>query len=208
VGSVAGERSERPEPPARPSAGDTVSAGAPPTTTMDDAADHGMAPNGRPPAPRGRVRSLAPSLVVAGLWLALDQLTKRWAVNHLADGHVDQLFWTLQFNLTFNSGMAFSRGRGLGPIIGVVALIVIVVLLLSLRRNDSRLGQIAVGMVIGGALGNVADRMFRGDGWLHGSVIDFIDPQWWPIFNVADVGVVVGGMLLVVGAVTAAPPAR
>jgi signal peptidase II len=153
------------------------------------------------------LRSLTPSLVVAGLWLALDQLTKHWAVNHLADGHVDHLFWTLQFNLAFNSGMAFSRGRGLGPIIGVVALIVIVVLLLSLRRNDSRLGQIAVGMVIGGALGNVADRLFRGEGWLHGSVIDFIDAQWWPIFNVADIGVVVGGILLVFGAITA-PPAE
>jgi len=69
------------------------------------------------------------------------------------------------------------------------------------------LGQVAVGMVIGGALGNVADRLFRGDGWLHGSVIDFIDPQWWPIFNVADIGVVVGGILLVFGAITA-PPAE
>jgi signal peptidase II len=176
-------------------------------TTTEAEVEQPVAPNVPPSRPKGRVQSLAPSLVVAGLWLALDQLTKHWAVNHLADGHVDHLFWTLQFNLAFNSGMAFSRGRGLGPIIGVVALIVIVVLLLSLRRNDSRLGQVAVGMVIGGALGNVADRLFRGDGWLHGSVIDFIDPQWWPIFNVADIGVVVGGILLVFGAITA-PPAE
>jgi signal peptidase II len=176
-------------------------------TTTEAEVEQPVAPNGPPSRSKGRVQSLAPSLVVAGLWLALDQLTKHWAVNHLTDGHVDHLFWTLQFNLAFNSGMAFSRGRGLGPIIGVVALIVIVVLLLSLRRNDSRLGQVAVGMVIGGALGNVADRLFRGDGWLHGSVIDFIDPQWWPIFNVADIGVVVGGILLVFGAITA-PPAE
>ena len=60
-------------------------------------------------------------------------------------------------------------------------------------------------MVIGGALGNVVDRLFRGDGWFHGSVIDFIDLQWWPIFNVADMAITIGGVLLVLGTVFAGP---
>ena len=54
-------------------------------------------------------------------------------------------------------------------------------------------------MIVGGALGNVLDRAFRGDaGFFHGGVIDFIDFQWWPVFNVADIGVVCGAVLLVI----------
>ena len=52
-------------------------------------------------------------------------------------------------------------------------------------------------MIVGGALGNVLDRLFRGDGWMHGAVVDFIDFQWFPIFNVADMGVTIGAALLV-----------
>ncbi len=157
------------------------------------------------PMPASRA-SIVPSLVIAVVWALLDQLSKRWALTHLSDGHVDHLFWTLRFNLTRNSGMAFSRGQGFGPILGALALVVVVGLLVSLRRTDSRLGQIGVGLVIGGAIGNLTDRLFRDAGWLRGSVIDFIDPQWWPLFNVADIGIVVGGILLVIGAVTAPKP--
>ena len=54
------------------------------------------------------------------------------------------------------------------------------------------------GMVIGGAIGNVCDRLFRsGNGFLRGEVIDFIDLQWWPVFNVADIAITVGGVLLI-----------
>jgi signal peptidase II len=133
---------------------------------------------------------------VALLVVVLDQLTKHWAVNELADRDID-IFWTLRLNLSYNTGMAFSRGQNFGPIIGVVALVVIVVLLLSLKRQPGRLTDIAVGMIIGGAVGNVIDRLFRQDGWLRGSVVDFIDFQWFPIFNVADMGVTIGGALLV-----------
>jgi signal peptidase II len=56
---------------------------------------------------------------------------------------------------------------------------------------------VALGLVVGGALGNLTDRAFRaGDGFLGGGVIDFVDLQWWPVFNVADSGVVVGAVLL------------
>lgn len=136
-------------------------------------------------------------LLIAVIVVAVDQITKHWALNALADGHTIDLVWTLRFNLAFNTGMAFSQGDGLGPAIGVVALIVVVVLLVSLGRGGSRWSVLAVGMVVGGAVGNVVDRLFRGDGWMNGAVVDFIDPQWFPIFNVADIGVTVGGALLV-----------
>jgi signal peptidase II len=125
-----------------------------------------------------------------------DQLTKHWAVNELVDRDID-VFWTLRLNLSYNTGMAFSRGENFGPIIGVIALGVVVALLLSLKRQPGRLTDIAVGMIIGGAIGNVIDRLFRQQGWFRGGVVDFIDFQWFPIFNIADIGVTVGGALLV-----------
>jgi len=155
------------------------------------------------PVPTPERRSLRPSLSVALVIVVLDQLSKHWAVNRLSGDRNIDLFWRLRFHLTFNSGMAFSKGRGLGPIIGVVALIVVVGLLVSLRRDNSPLSTVAVGLVMGGAIGNVADRLFRGDGWFRGSVVDFIDPQWFPIFNVADIAVNVGGALLVLGSLFA-----
>ena len=146
----------------------------------------------------GSARSLRPTLLVAAGVVVLDQLTKHWAVNRLSGGRDIDLIGSLRFHLTYNSGMAFSRGQGLGPIIGIVAVLVVVVLLRTLRREGSLVTDIATGMVIGGALGNIVDRLFRGDGWMDGSVIDFIDVQWWPIFNVADMAVTIGGVLLVV----------
>lgn len=126
-----------------------------------------------------------------------DQITKTWAVNNLVDRDVD-VFWTLRFHLSFNTGMAFSRGQNWGPVIGVLALFVIVGLLLSLRRQPGRLTDISIGLIIGGALGNVLDRLFRSPGWFRGAVVDWIDFQWFPIFNIADMGITIGGALLVI----------
>ena len=127
--------------------------------------------------------------------VVLDQITKRWAINALADDREIHVFWTLQFNLAFNTGMAFSKGTGLGPVIALLALLVVIVLIVSAAHRDSLLARIAAGMLIGGALGNLLDRMFRGDRFLHGGVVDFIDFQWWPIFNIADIGVTIGAVL-------------
>lgn len=140
-------------------------------------------------------------IAIAAIVVAVDQLTKHWALNalgpsdeHPAGRNID-LFWTLRFNLAFNTGMAFSSGEGVGPFVPIIAIGVIAVLLISIGKSSSRWYSLAVGLVIGGALGNIIDRLFRGEGGLHGAVVDFIDVQWWPIFNVADIAVVVGGVL-------------
>lgn len=145
----------------------------------------------RPPLLRG----WTPIAIVV---VVLDQLTKWWAVNALDTRDID-IVWTLRLNLSFNTGMAFGTGESWGPVIGAVALVVIVVLLLGLRREGSPLMEVAVGMIVGGAVGNVLDRLFRSPGWLRGAVVDFIDFQWFPIFNIADMSITTGGALLVLG---------
>jgi signal peptidase II len=143
-------------------------------------------------------RLTALTVAVAAAVVAIDQITKSWAVNGLDDHNID-VVWTLRLHLTFNGGMAFSQGRGWGPVISVVALVVVVILLASLRKGGSTLSAVAVGLVVGGAAGNVIDRLFRsGSGFLGGEVVDFIDFQWWPVFNVADACIVIGGILLLV----------
>jgi signal peptidase II len=151
----------------------------------------------RPLPPVTEARGRLVSLAVAAAVLVIDQATKSWVHHALADGHTVHVLWTLRFNLSYNSGMAFSRGRGLGPLLGVVALLVVAGLLATMRTRGSRAAAVGVGLVIGGALGNVTDRLVRsGNGLLRGSVIDFIDLQWWPIFNLADAAIVVGGLVL------------
>ncbi len=138
------------------------------------------------------------SLLIAAVIVLLDQVSKAWALRDLADGRIIHVIWTMQFNLTYNRGMAFSRGTGIGPIIGVIGLVVVALLLLSLRRADNTLTRVATGLIIGGAVGNILDRLFRGSGWMRGAVIDFIDFQWWPVFNIADMAIMIGAATMMV----------
>jgi signal peptidase II len=126
--------------------------------------------------------------------VALDQVTKTWAERALADGPI-HLFWTVSLNLTYNKGAAFSSGTGLTPIITVLAVGVLIALVGLSRSITTRVGIISLGLVIGGASGNLVDRFFRGN---HGAVIDFVDFRWWPVWNVADAAVVIGAILLLV----------
>ena len=141
----------------------------------------------------------APSaLIVAAALIVLDQLTKWWALEALEGGRVIDLVWTLRLRLVFNTGAAFSSFEGLGPFLGIAAVVVAGVLLLNRRLVSDRWSAVAAGSIAGGALGNLADRLFRSDdGFLGGAVVDFIDVQWWPVWNVADMGVVLGGAALV-----------
>lgn len=143
-----------------------------------------------------RAHRLAIALVALAV-IIVDQLTKWWALETLATRTID-VVWTLRFNLAFNTGTAFSLGGGYGSIIAVLALGVVGYLIWQGRQVASWLGAVSVGLIVGGALGNLIDRVFRGDGgFLSGAVVDFIDLQWWPIFNIADAAIVVGGLLLV-----------
>jgi len=141
-----------------------------------------------------------PKLIIAAVLIA-DQASKNWALNSLSDGRTIDLVWTLRFNLVFNSGMAFSKGQSLGRLIGLLAIGVAVWLWFGLQKATSRLSVIGTSMLIGGALGNVVDRMFRGEKWLAGAVVDFIDLQWFPVFNVADSAVTVGAAMLIIASV-------
>ena len=127
----------------------------------------------------------------------LDQLTKTWALRSLDDGPID-LVGSLRLKLTFNDGAAFSLGSGRTGWITALALVVVALLVRMGWRAEHRLFALGLGVILGGALGNLTDRLLRaGDGLLGGRVVDFIDPQWWPVFNVADIALWVGiGLLL------------
>jgi signal peptidase II len=138
-------------------------------------------------------RRRAPVLTaVAASVVAVDQLTKSWALSALADGPV-HVVWTLRMNLGFNRGAAFGIGQGLGPVLLVVGVALVLVLFRFSRSLTGIVPTVALGLVLGGATGNLADRLLRDHG---GAVVDFIDFQWWPIFNVADMAIVVGAALL------------
>lgn len=147
--------------------------------------------------PQVRLRLTA---AVVAVVLVLDQVTKHWAVTSLPGRDPVHVVWTLQWNLAFNSGMSFSKGKSLGMVIGFVALAVTAYVAWMVRRNTLPLVAVAAGLVMGGALGNVVDRLFRNRAWMRGSVVDFIDFQWFPIFNVADMAVNIGAALFVLWA--------
>lgn len=152
-----------------------------------------------------RVRTSWIGSGAAILVLVLDVLTKGWAVSALSDGHDIHIIWTLHFALTHNEGMAFSTGTNVGPFIGMLAIVVIAILLLTMRKQGNVVSVIATGCIIGGALGNVVDRVFRGSGFMGGAVVDFIDLRWWPVFNVADIGIVCGAIAVAYSMIVSQP---
>lgn len=137
--------------------------------------------------------------VAALVVLVLDQLTKAWAADRLKGQMPIDVIWTLRFNYAENTGMAFSKGTGAGRWISLVVLVVVVALVVLARNVRSVGGLVLIGVVIGGAFGNLYDRVFRAtEGFMTGGVVDWIDVQWWPIFNIADAAVVVGGICVAI----------
>jgi len=143
------------------------------------------------------VLSLRRQAVLIGLVVLLDQVTKSWAVSALTNGRVINVIGSLQFSLGFNSGFAFSQGQGMGPLVGILAIVAVLFLLRAVRKATTQLSAVALCAIVAGAIGNIADRIFRGEGWLHGQVVDFIDVQWWPVFNLADSSITVGACVLI-----------
>ncbi len=128
----------------------------------------------------------------------MDQLTKWWATSALAEGPIVVVDEWFRFRLTFNTGASFSLFSGGGQILAVIAFGVVALIFYVLGDASRRLEAVALGLVLGGAVGNLMDRIFRGSGLLDGAVVDFIDFSFFATFNVADIAINVGvGLLLV-----------
>jgi signal peptidase II len=140
---------------------------------------------------RDALRRLLIAGAVAVVVVAVDQTTKTWAVDRLSRGPI-HVVWKLDLELTYNSGAAFSFAQGWAPVLGGLAVVAVLVLLGAVRRVQSTAIAVALGLVAGGALGNLADRVFRSN---RGAVIDFIALHFWPTFNVADSCIVVGALM-------------
>jgi signal peptidase II len=141
---------------------------------------------------------LAAVIVVAVV--AADLLTKIWAVDRLADGPIGVIGDDIGFQLARNSGGAFSMFQGFTPLLAIVAGVVAYFLVRAVRRTEDTLLVVALSLVLGGALGNLVDRMFRAPGFLRGAVVDFVHVGSFPTFNVADASITIGAILVIVWA--------
>lgn len=131
---------------------------------------------------------------VAAVALAADQVTKSIALAHLHNGPV-HVIGPFSFALTYNTGVAFSIGIGLTVPILLIGLVVIGGLVWFARSTPALPAAVAAGLILGGALGNLSDRVFRGHGR---GVVDFVASTFWPTFNVADACVTCGCILFAV----------
>ena len=148
------------------------------------------------PGDRRRLKLL---LGVAAVVLVLDVVTKVLAVHYLTPGQpVSIIGDTVTWTLVRNSGAAFSMATGATWVLTLVATAVVVGIIWMGRRLVSPWWAVGLGLILGGALGNLVDRFFRAPGPLRGHVVDFLSIGWWPVFNVADPAVVGGAILLVV----------
>lgn len=162
-----------------------------PVTGSGDASDA--------PTAGGRSRAVLAVLpVVALVILVLDLVTKIVVVatiDPLRPVHI--IGDTVTLRLVRNSGAAFSFATGYTWVLTIVAAAVVVGIIRFSGRLRSAWWAVGLGLVLGGALGNLVDRFFRSPGPLRGHVVDFVSVGWWPVFNVADSAVVCGAILLV-----------
>ena len=164
----------------------------------------GTAEGYAPPAGR-RVTSMLAAVV---LIVAADQATKAWAVAALADGPISLIGDAVELRLGRNSGGAFSSFQGATPVLAVVAAVASVVLWRMAHRATDRWMLAGLVLVLGGAMGNLVDRIARDPGFLRGRVVDFVSVGWWPSFNVADSAITVGALTLVLRTWLADPEPR
>jgi signal peptidase II len=145
------------------------------------------------------VRGIYPLLVgTAALVAGLDQATKELALRSLRDGPIDLLGGAVTLRLTYNSGGAFGLLQGLPGLFLVATVVIAGLILVWARGLEERGSAVALGMILGGGLGNVTDRIARD---LGGRVVDFVDLHFWPVFNLADSAIVAGVCLvLLIGA--------
>ena len=162
-----------------------------PAVSSDPASDS----TSRRPHPGGLIPIT--TIGVGLIWLLLDQATKVLAVHTLeAQGRIVDL-GIMDLNVIRNSGGAFGI-PGLPGMFVVVTIVVLALVARALPSTDRLSLAVAYGLVCGGALGNVMDRLFRDPGFPSGAVVDFFDLRWWPIFNIADIGIVLGALSIAV----------
>jgi signal peptidase II len=147
------------------------------------------------PRSSSRRRLLAGAIVVGVV--AVDQLTKTWAVAALDDGPASIIGDDVELRLSRNTGGAFSLFQGFTPLLAIVAIVLTVLLVRALHRSDDPWIVVALALVLGGAIGNLVDRAVRAPGFLRGAVVDFVSVGSFPTFNVADAAITVGAVLLV-----------
>jgi signal peptidase II len=150
-------------------------------------------------AERAAAARLTRVALAVGLIVAIDQLTKSLAVAHLTRGEaVDVIGSWVRFDLTSNSGGSFSILQGSTALLAIGAIAATLYLVHLVRSTDDRVTVVALTLLLSGAVGNLSDRMLRAPDVLRGEVIDFIRIPRWPTFNVADMCVTFGGVLLAV----------
>lgn len=152
------------------------------------------------PAPPPRRRALTAAVpVIALVVVGLDQLTKHLAVQHLTGrGRVDVLGDLFGFYLIRNPGAAFSMATGTTWIFSIVA-VAVAIFILRISRSLGHWGwTVALGLLLGGAVGNLTDRIFRAPGVFRGHVVDFLELPHWPIFNLADSAITCAAVLIAV----------
>jgi signal peptidase II len=138
----------------------------------------------------------------AGLTYLVDRLTKLWAERALAGRPpLTVIPGVLQLNYTTNSGGAFGLGQSAPWVFAAATILVAAAIVASSFRLRNGPTAVALGLILGGAFGNLTDRAARGDGLLSGRVVDFIDFHVWPVFNVADSAIVIGAVLLAMGGI-------
>jgi signal peptidase II len=144
--------------------------------------------------PRGK-RRIAVLFTVAAFAYALDLISKMIVVARLEHHEPIEIIgdW-LKFEAIRNAGAAFGFGEAFTVIFTVIAVVVIARLA---RKLYSLPWAIALGLLLGGALGNLTDRLFRSPGVFEGAVVDFIAPKHFAVFNLADSAIVCGGILIV-----------
>ncbi|MER5766819.1 signal peptidase II [Streptomyces sp. NPDC001985] len=148
--------------------------------------------------PKGR-RRVAVLLSVAVVAYLIDLTTKMLVVAKLEHHEPIEIIgdW-LRFEAVRNAGAAFGIGEAFTVIFTAIASIVIVVIIRLARKLYSLPWAIALGLLLGGALGNLTDRIFRAPGVFKGAVVDFIAPAHFAVFNLADTAIVCGGVLIVI----------
>ena len=137
--------------------------------------------------------------IAAGIVVAIDQVTKAVVVSNLREGEsVRAIGGVLAWTFQRNPGSAFGLFRHFPVVFTILAFAIALVIVVRAPRVRDTLTSVALGLVLGGAVGNLVDRMARPPGVFRGRVIDFIDFHWWPVFNVADSAVVIGAALLLI----------